>query len=219
MGLQRFEQGLERLVEGTFAKVFRSGLQPVELGRRVAREMDLRRSLGVNGTVAPNHFEIMLSESDDERFASFSDALKRELVESARGHAREERYTFLGPLGIDIATDSALTAGIFVVKGTVREGPGGAPVGNLALGDGRRVGLSEKPIAIGRMPDCDIALTDPNVSRHHAEVRPSGNEYVVVDVGSTNGTKVNGAWITGERRLHDGDEIIVGATVIRFERS
>ena len=71
MGLQRFERGLERLVEGVFAKAFRSGLQPVELGRRLAREMDLRRSVGVNGMVAPNHYEIALSPVDAERFASF----------------------------------------------------------------------------------------------------------------------------------------------------
>lgn len=217
MGLQRFERVLERLVEGTFAKVFRSGLQPVELGRRLAREMDLRRTVGVNGVVAPNHFSIALSQDDMDRFSTFLDALKRELVETVREHARNERYGFLGPVAVEIAVESGLTKGMFLVTGEVMEQPGGGPVGLLTTSDGRRITLSDEPIIIGRLPECDIPVTDPNVSRKHAEVRRHGNEYVVVDLGSTNGTRVNGAWVAGERRLHDGDEITVGATVIRFE--
>ena len=61
MGLQQFERRLERLVEGVFAKAFRSGLQPVELGRRLAREMDLHRTVGIRGTISPNHFDIALA--------------------------------------------------------------------------------------------------------------------------------------------------------------
>src|SRR4051812_19235794 len=111
MVLQRFERGLERLVEGTFAKVFRSGLQPVELSRRMAREMDLRRTVGVNGIVAPNSYVVELSENDMEKFSSYIDALKRELIESAREHARTERYNFLGPVAVDLKTDPGLTKG------------------------------------------------------------------------------------------------------------
>lgn len=217
MGLQRFERSLERLVEGVFAKVFRSGLQPVELGRRLTREMDLRRSVGVNGLVAPNHFEILLSQGDTDRFASFADALKRELVETVREHARGERYNFLGPVSIEMKVESSLSDGICHVNGSVQEQPGGGPVGTLITQDGRRITLSDDPVVIGRLPECDIALPDPNVSRRHVEVRRHGNEFVVVDLGSTNGTKVNGSWLSGERRLHDGDEINIGATTIRFQ--
>lgn len=219
MGLQRFERGLERLVEGTFAKVFRSGLQPVELGRRLAREMDLRRTVGVNGIVAPNHYMIALSESDADRFGSFMDALRRELIDSARKHAREERYVFVGPLSVELESDPDLRPGVFLVNGEVKESPGGAPVGTLVLPDGRRIELSDKVITVGRLPESDITLVDPNISRHHAEIRPLGNDYVVVDLDSTNGTKVNGTWVTGERRLNDGDELTMGASIVRFERS
>ena len=59
MGLQRFERRLERLVEGGFGKAFRSGLQPVEIGRRLVRELDAGRTLGVRGTVVPNHFVVL----------------------------------------------------------------------------------------------------------------------------------------------------------------
>src|SRR2546428_381973 len=90
MGLQRFERRLERLVEGTFSKAFRSGgLQPVEIGRRLGREMDAGRTLGVRGTVAPNRFTIWLSSEDLERFAGFHDALATELADAAREHGRD----------------------------------------------------------------------------------------------------------------------------------
>ena len=217
MGLKRFERGLERLVEGVFAKTFRSGLQPVELGRRLAREMDLRRTVGVGGLTAPNHFLIKLSDADNQRFESFHDALRRELVETAREHARVERYNFVGPVAVELEVDLKLTAGMFTVTGSLLEQPGGGPTGSLALTDGRRVQLTDSAVTIGRLPECDVAVSDPNVSRRHAEVRRHGNEYVVADLGSTNGTKVNGAMVSGERRLVDGDEITVGATVVRFE--
>jgi hypothetical protein len=217
MGLKRFERGLERLVEGTFAKVFRSGLQPVELGRRLAREMDLRRTVGVSGLVAPNHFAILLSSDDNERFSSFMDALHRELVEAAREHARAERYSFVGPVAVEINVDSSLTPGMFLVNGSMVEQPGGGPMGALSLSDGRRVELGDEVVTIGRLPECDVELADPNISRKHAEVRRHGNEFIIVDLGSTNGTKVNGSWVSGQRRLHDGDEITVGSASIRFE--
>src|SRR5947209_15804445 len=102
MGLKQFEQRLERLVEGVFAKTFRSGLEPVELGRRMTREMDLSRIVGVNGMVAPNRFEVSLSPTDCKRFDSFAEALTRELSEAVREHARDEGYGFVGPVQVEL---------------------------------------------------------------------------------------------------------------------
>lgn len=217
MALQRIERGLERLVEGTFAKVFRSGLQPVEIGRRLTREMDLRRQVGVNGIVAPNFYSVVLSKSDADRFSNFMDALKRELVETLRDHGRTERYTFLGPVGVDITIDEHMSTGRFLINGSVVEQPGGGPMGALVLQDGRRVELGDNPITIGRLPECDVSLVDSNVSRKHAEVKRHGNDFVIIDLGSTNGTRVNGAWVTAERRLHDGDQITIASANITFE--
>ena len=94
MGLQRFERRLERLVEGTFSKAFRSGgLQPVEIGRRVGREMDAGRTLGVRGTVAPNRFTVWLSNDDLERFSGFHEALARELADAAASTAATRATT------------------------------------------------------------------------------------------------------------------------------
>src|SRR5438874_12917942 len=98
MGLQQFERRLERLVEGAFAKAFRSGLQPVEIGRRLTREMDLQRTVGVHGLIVPNHFRVAVSAGDHEHFSSFSDALMRELAEAVREHARDEGYYFVVPV-------------------------------------------------------------------------------------------------------------------------
>ena len=218
MGLQGFEQRLERLVEGVFAKTFRSGLKPVEVGRRLTRDMDLHRTLGVNGPLAPNHFSVALSEADSEQFESFSEVFTRELAESARDHARAEGYGFVGPVHVELHVDPSLTQGQFLVVSGFQEAPGGAPVGSIFLDDGRRVEIGETPLVIGRMPECDVPLSDPNVSRRHAEVRRQGTGFVVVDLGSTNGTRVNGAQVK-ERLLNNGDEITVGASKLRFEAS
>src|SRR5437764_15012559 len=98
MGLNQFEQRLERLVEGVFAKTFRSGLKPVELGRRLTREMDHHRTPGVSGAIAPNDFRITLSPSDSRNFECYVQALARELSEAVREHANAEGYGFVGPV-------------------------------------------------------------------------------------------------------------------------
>jgi len=218
MGLQQFERRLERLVEGVFAKAFRGGLQPVELGRRLTREMDAHRSIGVRGTIAPNAFAFALAPADLGRFESFADALTRELADAARDHARSEGYGFLGPVEVTLEPDESLTPGMFLVSGSVKEAAGGGAVGSLRLSDGSRVVVTDRPVTIGRMAGSDVVLTDESVSRRHAEVRRVGSDIVLVDLGSTNGTKVNGSGIR-ERRLNDGDEITVGTTTMRFEAS
>jgi hypothetical protein len=263
MGLASFERRLERLVEGAFARAFRSGLQPVEVGRRLTREMDLRRTVAPKGTLAPNHFDVVLSPSDRERFLPIEDELIAELISVARDHARSEGYVFVGPVSITLDSDDHLSTGTMEVRGTMERPQGGrrdraastvpapdpappaaefprprrsppppepvaAPAsapqpvyaggqGVLVLPDGREVQVDERPVIIGRMPGCEIVLADPNVSRRHAEVRDEGGRWMVRDLGSTNGTKVNGVRLSAPQELGPGDEIRVGATGIRFE--
>jgi hypothetical protein len=218
VGLQGFERRLERLVEGTFNKAFRSGLQPVEIGHRLVRVLDNGRTLGVSGRfVAPNNIGVYLSPDDAKRFESFSDALARELAEAARQHARDENYQFLGSVTVTLVSDDSLKRGAFDVVGEIAEGAGGQ-VGSLVLPDGRRVRLGEHPTVLGRNSDCTVPLADPRASRRHAEIRATADGFLVVDLGSMNGTKVNGVPVR-EHVLHDGDEIAVGATVMRFEAS
>ena len=219
MGLQGFERRLERLVEGVFAKAFRSGLTPVEVGRRLTREMDLHRTPDMRGMLAPNAFRVALSPGDRQRFASFEAAFVRELAEAAREHARAEGYHFIGPVDVELETDEGLTAGMFLLASEVRQGEDGV-VGALVLPDGDRIQVGDDPVTIGRLPECDIVLSDSKVSRRHAEVRKDGSGVgvLLVDLGSTNGTLVNGQGVR-ERPLNDGDQITVGATILRFEAS
>jgi hypothetical protein len=218
MGLQQFEERLERLVEGTLAKPFRNNLQPIEIGRRLTREMDLHRRVGVHGLIAPNSFTVTLAPDDVDRFANFIDALSRELADAAREHARVEGYAFVGPVDVQVYEGTRLRPGRFVVTAEVVEGAEDGPSAELVLPDGTRVAIGEDPVVVGRLPECDVVLNDPNVSRRHAELRRSGEGVVVTDLGSTNGTRVNGVPVR-ERQLASGDEITVGSTSLVFELS
>jgi hypothetical protein len=215
MGLQQFERRLERMVEGAFARAFRGELQPIELGRRLTREMDLHRAVSVRGLVAPNQFEVALSRDDYERFEGFLDALAKELAEAAREHAHAEGYTFLGAVVVEITSDAALPRSSFEIASEVVENAE-KTAGWIVLPDERRVGVGAEPVTIGRMPDCTVPLADPNVSRRHAEVRRVGERVFLVDLGSTNGTRVNGVPVH-QRQLVDGDVVTVGITAFRYE--
>ncbi|HVA73745.1 MAG TPA: DUF3662 and FHA domain-containing protein [Acidimicrobiales bacterium] len=222
MGLQQFERRLERLVEGVFARAFRSGLQPVEIGRRLTREMDLRRTIAPRGTLAPNDFTVVLSLPDRNRFAAIEDELVSELEAVALEHAEAERYTLLGPVTVVIETDDGLAPGMVLVSGEMLKADE-PPAAYLILPDGRRLQLGAKALTIGRMPDCGLTLADPNVSRYHAEIRPSehsgleAGHFEIADLGSTNGTRINGIPVTAPQALRKGDQITVGATSIRFD--
>lgn len=219
MVLRTFEQRLEKMVEGAFSRAFKSGLSPVEIGRKMAREMDLNRQLGVSGRpTVPNHFIVHLSPADHDAFAHMEGALGRELADAAREHARDSGYGFMGPVRVELEADDRLRTGTFQIESLMAEGSGGAAAGSLVLPTGQRITLTEKVLTIGRLPDCNVVLQDPNASRHHAEVRPTGDSYVVVDLGSTNGTKVNGVR-TGQQVLQDGDVIQIGNARIEFEAS
>lgn len=219
MGIRGFERRLERMVEGAFSRAFKSGLRPVELGRRLTREMDDNRSVGVRGgTVVPNDFTVALSPSDIEQFEGVQDTLARELGDAAREHARDEGYSFMGPVAVHLEVDGRLHTGGFHITGRMAEGEGGAGAGSIVLPNGERFTLGESVITVGRHPDSNLVLADPNVSRSHAEIRPQGDRYAVVDLGSTNGTKVNGVKIA-QHLLQDGDEVSFGNTRMRFEAS
>ncbi|CAN5597559.1 DUF3662 and FHA domain-containing protein [soil metagenome] len=218
MSLSGFERRLEQAVEGTFSRVFRSGLRPVEIGRRLTREMDIGRSIDVRGrTVVPNDFTVVLSADDRASLEEIADNLTRELADAALEHARSEGYSFRGPVGVALEA-GAVRTGTCQVTARLREGQGGAGAGSLVLPTGDRIPLGEDVITIGRRPESTIVLSDPNVSRNHAEIRPAGAGWVLVDLGSTNGSRVNGARVS-IHPLEDGNEISFGNTHIWFDAS
>jgi hypothetical protein len=221
MGLQSFERRLERLFEGVFAKAFRSGLEPVELGRRLVRQMDRDRKVGVSGRkVAPNHFTFQLHPDDLAQFAASAEPLCRELEDAAREHAREEHYQLLGRIHVELVPAPKPSAGTFELVSEIRAAPGGRPVGSIVLQDGRRVPLGDRPVTLGRLDTCDVVLDDPTVSKAHAEIRRDGegdgDGFEIFDLESRNGTRVNGYGVA-RQRLQDGDEIHLGAAPVRFE--
>ena len=219
MGLQSFEHGLERMVEGVFSRSSRSAIRPVELGRRLLREMDDHRSVDVRGRrIVPNAFTFHLSARDHASFADIDEALKVELCEAVREYARDEGYHFLGPISVDMVVDHELKPGRFGIVSLLRETGGGVGAGTIVMPSGERIPL-RAVVTIGRLPESTISLNDTNVSRRHAEIRPVGSGYAAVDLNSTNGTKVNGLRIDGERMLNDGDIVSVGSTHLRFEAS
>lgn len=219
MALKGFERRLERMVEGAFGRVFRSGLRPVELGRRLVREMDDGRSVDVRGrTLVPNHFTVELSAEDHRQFAEVHASLTRELTEAAREHARDEGYVFMGPVGVELTESPEMRTGAFQISARMREGSRGGGAGSLLLSTGDRVTLGESVVTVGRRPGSTIVLADPNVSRDHAEIRPHGTGWVVIDLNSTNGSRVNGTRINTQQ-LNDGDDVSFGNTHVRFEAS
>lgn len=219
MGLRNFERRLERLVEGAFARAFRTGLRPVEIGRRLGREMEISTTLGLGGQrVAPNHHVVHLSPGDGEQLGGVKASLERELAEVARDTARDEGWVFMGPVNVEIVIDPKLKTGRFEIDAELREAPGGAGFGSIVDDDGNRHELADQVFVIGRLPECGLQLSDPNVSRRHAELRPVEGGWVLVDLESMNGSHVNGRPIR-EQRLADGDEISIGHHLLRFEAS
>lgn len=217
MGLKGFERRLERLVEGAFSRAFRSGLRPVELGRRVGRLLDDERTVDVRGrTIAPNRLLFALSCDDHERFGQIEEALRRELAEVATEHAQERGYSFMGPIEIEFEAADRLGAGRFELTGEFSEAQTG-DTATLIDADGTRRAVTA-PYVIGRHEDCDLVLTGKNVSRRHAEIRADADGVFLADLASTNGTLVNGHQITSQRLVHN-DIITVGDHHLRFEVS
>jgi hypothetical protein len=219
MGLQGFERRMERTVEDVFARAFKSKIKPIELGRRLIKDMDANRTLDVRGrTVVPNGFTFALAQADHAPFIEIHDALVRELGEAAHHHAADEKYSFMGPIVIDVVSDPVLKSGRFTCTSRMIDGASMPIKGVAVLTDGRRIDIGSAPAVIGRLPDCEIPLTDPNVSRRHAEIRTVDGAHQITDLGSTNGTRVNGIPI-GHHRLDVGDVISLGSTSIRYEAS
>jgi len=225
--LRDFERRLGNLVEGFFATTFRSGLQPVELAKRVMREMEASKTVGVRDVWAPNRFVFSLSEEDGTRFGQAEHALVAELKQVVRETALERGWGLVGPPTVEFEMDDSLPRGKFRCAASFVEGPDelppavpGAGEATLALLDGDRVADTFRirgAATIGRLPACDVVLNDPGASRQHARIEVRGDAYVLVDLGSTNGTLVNGEQ-AAERALDGGDRITIGTSVLEFRR-
>lgn len=165
VGIRKFEQRVENLVEGTFAKLFRTGVRPVEVARRLTREMDQNRTVGVSGaTMAPNDFDVVLSPSDFTEFSEVRSALSRELVTVVIEHAEDEGYTFLGPIRVGFVEDPKRSTGSFSIGSRLREGASSShDNAYLTLPDGTELDLDATTLVVGRMAECEVTINDPNI--------------------------------------------------------
>lgn len=243
--LKNLEARIESLVEGTFRSAFKSEVQPVELARRLAKEMDANKTASVARTYAPNEYRIFLSPDDRAHFEGYEEGLKKELSVHLLEHARRRGYSLISRPSIDFETDDQLEMGQFGIQArmvdaqeeaddavpgadghtmvfTARSRPEREPAVSestdavLIAGD-RRYALSGSISVIGRGRECDITLPDPNISRRHAEIKKIGNSWALEDLGSTNGTKLDGMKVNGQVPLQPGDNITVGSTQLLFE--
>lgn len=232
--LQRFERRLGDLVEGAFARVFGGYVQPVEVAAALQREAeDKKMIVGQGRLLVPNDFVVELGESDAKRLADYDEPLCRELGAMVSEHAQEQGWSFVGPVSVRFEQVAALDTGVFHVRSAVLQpvavSPATAPpiepappVGAAYLlvpgnGNERRVELSAEITRVGRSSEADVRLPDTGVSRLHAELRLLGDEVVLVDLGSTNGTTLNGERVQ-EGRLRDGDRIGVGSSSLLFRQ-
>ncbi len=124
----------------------------------------------------------------------------------------------MGPVDVEMAADERLHTGQFQIVGRMVEGAGAPAPDRSCCPRATGSPSPRRVITIGRHPDSNMVLADANVSRNHAEIRPQGDKYVVVDLGSTNGSRVNGVRVDTQV-LEDGDELTFGNTRMRFEAS
>ena len=213
MVLKNVENGLERLFERTFSRPFRNALQPIEIGTRIVREVDLTRRLSGQGQISANVIRVWLGPADAQRFEGFQKALVTELEETVRQHAVSEGYSFVGPVKVEIFIDDDLKAGLVEVKS---EFVGGESQPRLIVSDGRSYAVGDVPLIIGRSPEVAVVVNDANVSRQHAEVWRTAEGVAVRDLQSTNGTYVNGHRISAVS-LSPRDDVTVGALHFRIE--
>jgi hypothetical protein len=234
--------------------VFKSEVRPVEVARKLTREMDEHKTESLSRTYVPNEYIVYLSADDRSRLEGVEDSLVDELSAYLLEHARRERLALLSTPQIEFRTDERLSLGEFGIQtrlvrppeeeasqqppqqashgntmiystaGRIREEVAqvqgvrsAGPTRALLVAEGRRHVVPPSGGLIGRSRECDVVLADANVSRRHAEIRPSAEGWTIADLGSTNGVLVNGRRISGAEVLRPGDRIALGTADIGFE--
>ncbi|AUG30989.1 FhaA domain-containing protein [Microbacterium hominis] len=212
--LDSFEKGLERAVNSAFAKSFRSGIQPVEIAAALRSELDAKAAVVSRDRIlAPNTFEVRMSPADAERMLSLGSALDSELHTLVDAHAKAQGFTFAGPVTISLTADPTLSTGTLRVASQTA-------AGQVAWRGVVEIAGAQHPLAkgrtvIGRGSDADITIPDAGTSRRHVEILWDGERAMVRDMGSTNGTQLNGAKIA-EAPLPPDSVITIGRTDIVF---
>jgi len=212
--LDNFEKGLERVVNGAFAKTFKSGLQPLEVTAALRRELDTKAAVVSRDRIlVPNDFVVRLSAGDYQRMTDLGPALIDEFTQLVQQHAAAQHYAFAGGISIRLERDDSLSEGLVRVDSVNVKGEvAWTPVLDIA---GKRYPITQARTVIGRGSDADITVDDTGTSRRHVEILWDGKRAQVTDLGSTNGSKLNGVPVT-KAPLPPDSIIEIGRTRIVF---
>ena len=212
--LDNFEKGLERAVNGAFAKTFRSGLQPVEISAALKRELDTKAAVVSRDRIlVPNSFRVLLAPADHQRMTGIGPTLIDDLVQIVQQHAAQQGFQFAGAVSLDLVSDDRLTTGVVQIESAnVQQNVSWTPVVDIA---GTRHPLTRSRTVIGRGSDADITVDDTGTSRKHVEILWDGSRAEARDLGSTNGSQLNGQSFS--RAALEPDSVIqIGRTSIVF---
>ena len=245
--LAALERMIERLVERSSARIFRTQIQPLQVQRRVERAMETQRRSVAGRTMVPNRFTVRLNPDDLAALEPIATTLVSDLADAALTFARTHRYALVDRPRVALVPNRAIAVGDIQVDAQFQdagadasagvsgaEGANGpavvsdrtmvfsipqpdAPVAILRElrpdGSEREVSLDGRPLTIGRATDNGLVIQDSRVSRHHARLQARRGTLVLSDLGSTNGSRVNGVTVQ-EVVLGPGDRIQLGDTVL-----
>jgi pSer/pThr/pTyr-binding forkhead associated (FHA) protein len=234
-GLARFESFAEQLVEGSFARLLGSRLEPVEIAKQLARVMDDRQIIGAGKVYVPNRFQVFLHPDTLAEFASFQHALEGELEAYLAEVADQRNYNFLGKPQVALQANEGVKRNQLRIEAQLNDAIGLTSGGALQMTqemrvraqpdelawvlfvDKREIRLTQPAYTVGRSLDNDIIVDDPTISRRHAQLIRSNDHYALRDLRSRNGTFVNGQRIS-EVVLRDGDLLTLGDVGLVFKR-
>jgi hypothetical protein len=241
--LRSLETKIADFVEGAFGRAFRSEITPVELARRLVREMDRHRRGSLSSTVVPNEYVVWLSPADHRHLASIEDSLVDELSAHLLEHVRAEHLALSSRPHIELRSDARLSLGECGIEARQSSAPapvarryGPPPPGPLAAPpaatvpvagevvpnawlsvDGHAVPIGASGAVIGRSSDCDIVIPVQEVSRRHAQIVADAGGWTLIDLNSTNGVRLNTRTLAAPARLRPGDVIEIGGVELAFE--
>jgi pSer/pThr/pTyr-binding forkhead associated (FHA) protein len=218
-----------------FARAYGSAIRPINLGRELLGLID---SMDKSGPINPD-FVVNLNAKDYAAFADIEKHLTRELAEAATQFAEKNDLKHSAPISVILRVDDAIKVGDFSIinesqpertsdvlstqKNSIAMQPvvATAPLieAALVMQNGERIVLETDSLKIGRQATCRIVFNDSNVSREHAQMRRTADGWKLLDLGSTNGTKINGVKISEEQLLVNGDELSFGTSSAKFEIS
>ena len=229
--LDKVERGIEKAVRGVFSTGSRAQVEPVEIASRLRREVDHKAiTIAAGRTLGPLVFDVRLKRAQE-----WGTPLAEELCDVVINHVRSPGYTLRGSVRISFRRDEEIRAGNFEIDSKTEQASGSAaappmPRSNVPAApsrqpvrlqpvldiDGQRYSLNAPSIVLGRSSEADILVDDTGVSRRHLEIRTTNGTTEAVDLGSTNGSYVNGHKIAGSVDLTDGSTITMGRTKIIF---